>query len=191
SLLGIVTSFDENRSWRLRLQISLQLAELAQLVEPATVLEGITPVFMKLLEDPVEEIREQTAKATFVVLDRTMKADAKRGLFYFFRIVSFAKSTKYNTREIFVYCFPQFVKLLAPRSFKTIVRPVLFILANDPVPCVRQELLVVIANEKQKHVRHLYGTKRIVALLRDDPDEEIQRILKSDPSLVAIAKATP
>ena len=37
---------------------------------------------------------------------------------------------------------------------------------------------------------HLYGTKRIVALLRDDPDEEIQRILNSDPSLVAIAKAT-
>lgn len=55
-----MTSFDENRSWRLRLQISLQLAELAQLVEPATVLEGITPVFMKLLEDPVEEIRERT-----------------------------------------------------------------------------------------------------------------------------------
>ena len=100
-----------------------------------------------------------------------------------------------------MYCFPQFVKLLAPRSFKTIVRPVLFILAKDPVPCVRQELLVVIANEKrlhettdlrpEKHVRHLYGTKRIVVLLRDDPDEEIQRILKSDPSLVAIAKATP
>ena len=40
------------------------------------------------------------AKATFVVLDRTMKADVKRGLFYFFRIVSFAKSTKYNTREV-------------------------------------------------------------------------------------------
>lgn len=43
------------------------------------------------------------------------------------------------------------MKLLAPRSFKTIVRPVLFILAKDPVPCARQELLVVIANEKRLH----------------------------------------
>ena len=98
-----------------------------------------------------------------------------------------------------MYCVPQFVKLLAPRSFKTIIRPVLFILAKDPVPCVRLQLLLIIVNEKracavehsgaEKRVRHLYGTKRIAALLRDDPDAEIRRVLSSDPSLVAAAQA--
>lgn len=48
---------------------------------------------------------------------------------------------------MFVLCCPAFTKLLAKRSFKTLIRPVILRLANDPVPNVRECILRMIVNE--------------------------------------------
>ena len=57
--MGMVGRFEENRHWRLRFEFSRLLNEFTDLLEPEMVLEAITPVFMKLIQDPVEIIREK------------------------------------------------------------------------------------------------------------------------------------
>lgn len=112
SLITIVNRVEDNRLWRLRYEISKQLNDFTELFEAKTVLEAVAPVYMKLLEDPMEIIREQTlgwsdwlkfsAEATYRVLNQSIEADIKKGVYYLFKIISFVKSTKYQTREVWM-----------------------------------------------------------------------------------------
>ena len=58
--MTIVNRVEDNRFWRLRFEISKQLNDFTELFEANTVLEAVAPVYMKLLEDPMEIIREET-----------------------------------------------------------------------------------------------------------------------------------
>ena len=110
--MTIVNRVEDNRFWRLRFEISKQLNDFTEIFEANTVLEAVAPVYMKLLEDPMEIIREETlksldriklrAKATYRVLNQSIEVNPKKGVYYLFKIISFVKSTKYQTREVFL-----------------------------------------------------------------------------------------
>ena len=61
--MTIVNRVEDNRFWRLRFEISKQLNDFTELFESNTVLEAVDPVYMKLLEDPMEIIREETLES--------------------------------------------------------------------------------------------------------------------------------
>ena len=87
------------------------------------------------------------AACTFVVLNAAMEANAKRGVVYVFQIILFAKSPKYNTREMFLLCCPQLKRLLSSHSFKKMIRPIIVMLAHDRVACVRECVVDLILDE--------------------------------------------
>lgn len=141
----------------MRVEVAQQLPGIVAGLEKKVVLQAVAPVFMELLTDPVEIVRREvcvllrgvrsSALATFCVLNAAIEANNKQGIVFFFQIVTFAKSPKYNVREVFLLCCPQLRQLLSSRSFKRIVRPIIVMLASDPVACVRECVVDLILDE--------------------------------------------
>ena len=71
--------------------------------------------------------------------------EARRGVRV--QIILFAKSPKYNTREMFLLCCPQLKRLLSSHSFKKMIRPIIVMLAHDRVACVRECVVDLILDE--------------------------------------------
>ena len=153
----IVNRLQETRQWRMRVEVVRQLPKLVRILPKGVVLDAIAPVFMTLLTDPVEIVRRETwdcagalrrrSACAFVVLNAAMEANPKRGVVYLFQIILFAKSPKYNTRELFLLCCPQLKRLLSSHSFKKMIRPIIVMLAADRVACVRECVVDLILDE--------------------------------------------
>ena len=56
----IVESLREMRQWRMRVEVVRQLPKLVGILPKAVVLEAAAPVFLTLLNDPVEIVRRET-----------------------------------------------------------------------------------------------------------------------------------
>ena len=105
-----LSQLKESRNWRLRLEISRQLTEFCELLIPKNVLEVLAPIYLDLIQDPVEIVRTVACvslrrlmcrtEATYPVLNKAIEADNKSGIVLVFRLITLAKSEKYNTREV-------------------------------------------------------------------------------------------
>ena len=92
------------------MEISRQLTEFCELLIPKNVLEVLAPIYLDLIQDPVEIVRTVAcasmpslmcrAEATYPVLNKSIEADNKNGIVLVFRLITLAKSEKYNTREV-------------------------------------------------------------------------------------------
>lgn len=88
----------------------MQLEDFCGLLAPNDVLEVLAPIYLDLLQDVVERVRVAaygmskriifSSSATFAIINKSIEADNQRGAVMIFRIITFAKSTKYNTREV-------------------------------------------------------------------------------------------
>ena len=53
-------SLRETRQWRMRVEVVRQLPKLVGILPKVVVLEAVAPVFLTLLNDPVEIVRRET-----------------------------------------------------------------------------------------------------------------------------------
>lgn len=153
----MVDRLKETRQWRMRVEVVRQLPKMVKILPKGVVLETLAPVFMTLLTDSVEIVRREAwncrdgvtcrTGCTFVVLNAAMEVNAKQGVVYVFQIILFAKSPKFNTRQMFLLCCPQLKRLLSSHSFKRMIRPIIVLLASDRAACVRECVVDLILDE--------------------------------------------
>lgn len=141
---------DNQRNWRFRNELGLQIAEFCELFPTDCIAEYIQPVAFILALDKVAEVRVTSIKALTVILKQfEINNDEKyRKNFLDDVIRTFADNNKWSFRQLFVFLCKNIFKEKAYSSYEALSRdilPKLLSLRNDVVANIRVCLARVIS----------------------------------------------
>ncbi|XP_070575375.1 serine/threonine-protein phosphatase 4 regulatory subunit 1-like isoform X3 [Ptychodera flava] len=174
---------DNQRNWRFRQELAVQLILLCDLYQPSDVIENIFPIAIALAGDRVAEVRILAYKLLSVTLKKVNEDGALYRRFIDDIVNRYAQSTRWFGRQTFAHLCQNLLaeEAITNKQFVSELLPQLIKLSTDNVPNVR----IAVARLLAQHIipSEYFNSKdnpeqeplqKVIAQLREDSDRDVR-----------------
>uniref|UniRef100_A0A6T8M3R4 Condensin complex subunit 1 C-terminal domain-containing protein n=1 Tax=Hemiselmis andersenii TaxID=464988 RepID=A0A6T8M3R4_HEMAN len=172
----------ESDNWRFRHLLAVQLGDLFSLFSDETVETELYPIFVKLLRDPVAEVRNGAAQQLGQILKRLKETNAPWRDEFVSELSEFASDDCFQVRLTYAFMCNHLVKLeeslFDGEVFEKDFLPQLVQLSSDKVTNIRRLVAncVTLLREK-KGFGSQPDVKECVEVLQNDKDIDVLRTM--------------
>eukprot|EP00283_Hemiselmis_rufescens_P004699 CAMPEP_0173423222 /NCGR_PEP_ID=MMETSP1357-20121228/3615_1 /TAXON_ID=77926 /ORGANISM="Hemiselmis rufescens, Strain PCC563" /LENGTH=643 /DNA_ID=CAMNT_0014386315 /DNA_START=23 /DNA_END=1954 /DNA_ORIENTATION=+ len=172
----------ESDNWRFRHLLSVQLGDLFSLFSEDVVESELYPIFVKLLRDPVAEVRNGAGQQLGQILRRLRETDASWKDEFMSELSEFATDDCFQARLTYAFMCDHLVGLedgmFDAEGFQRDFLPQLVKLSSDKVTNIRRLVgnCIVLLREK-KGFGSQADVKECVELLQKDTDIDVLRTM--------------